>query len=116
MALQIRLEYVVLRCADLERSRAFYQALGLKLEAEQHGRGAPHYSTKIGEVVVELYPLGEKPSSGLRLGLHVRHLEITVAMLKAVGADIVRADLAASVPSAVIRDPDGHEVAIRERR
>jgi catechol 2,3-dioxygenase-like lactoylglutathione lyase family enzyme len=38
------LDHVVLRCADLERSRAFYEALGLTVVPEQHGAGPAHFS------------------------------------------------------------------------
>jgi len=62
------LAYVVLRCADLERSRGFYEALGLRLSAEQHGKGPKHYASNVGGVVLELYPLAGNLTSGLRLG------------------------------------------------
>jgi catechol 2,3-dioxygenase-like lactoylglutathione lyase family enzyme len=47
---------IVLRCADVERAREFYETLGLTLVAEQHGAGPRHYSTTIGRTVLELYP------------------------------------------------------------
>src|SRR6185436_14374387 len=65
------LAYVVLRCSDLERSRRFYEALGLALRAEQHGAGATHYSMTLGDVVIELYPVQAEPSVGVRVGLRV---------------------------------------------
>lgn len=106
------LEYVVLRCADLERSRSFYEAIGLRFVAEQHGRGARHYSCAVGAVVIELYPLRDKPSSGVRLGLRVTSIDPVMEALKGLGAEIVRAD--DTERSAVLRDPDGHEISLRQ--
>jgi lactoylglutathione lyase len=111
---QIELEYVVLRCRDLEQSRAFYSALGLELAQEQHGKGAPHYSCNLGRVVIELYPLVGKESAGVRLGLRLVSVRSAVTAAVKAGATVVRLDVDAIVPSAVLRDPDGHEIAIVE--
>ena len=43
----VELSLVVLRCADLERTRRFYEALGLTLMPEQHGSGPRHYSARL---------------------------------------------------------------------
>jgi lactoylglutathione lyase len=105
------LEYLVLRCSDLERSRTFYEALGLQLTHEQHGRGTPHYSCNLGETVLEPYPLSGRPSSGARLGLRVASVRATVEAMARIGADV---RVAPDGASAVIRDPDSHEIAIVE--
>jgi lactoylglutathione lyase len=108
------LEYVVLRCADLERSRSFYEALGLRPEREQHGRGPVHYSCDLGGVVLELYPLGRSRTSGVRLGIRVRSVGETVESLRRIGAAVIRAQTDEQPGSAVVRDPDGHEIALTE--
>ena len=46
------LSYVVLRCVDLERTREFYEAMGLQLVPEQHGSGLKHYSCDVGGVIL----------------------------------------------------------------
>ena len=109
----LSLEYIVLRCADLERSRAFYEALGLVLVPEQHGQGARHYSCAIGEIVLELYPLSAGSTSGVRLGFRVPDVAVAVEAATSVGGEVVRVASAGSSPSALLRDPDGHEVALR---
>ena len=38
-----KLNLVVIRAAELERSQRFYEALGLRFSHEQHGRG-PEFS------------------------------------------------------------------------
>lgn len=106
----ITLEYVVLRCHDLERSRAFYEALGLRPVSEQHGKGARHYACDLGGIVLELYPFSGKPSSGLRVGIRVANVAATVAALKQSGGDLHRAQ----PHSAVVLDPDGHEIHLTE--
>src|SRR5687767_1878826 len=108
------LEYVVLRCADLERSRSFYEAVGLSFVPEQHGRGARHFSCVVGAVVIELYPLRDKPSTGVRLGLRVASLAAAVEALRLLGAEIVRIDSNDPERTATVRDPDGHEIALRQ--
>jgi catechol 2,3-dioxygenase-like lactoylglutathione lyase family enzyme len=96
------LTLLVLRVTDLERSRAFYAALGLAPVAEQHGRGPAHYSCTLGALVLELYPArpGEAVG-GLRLGLRVP--TETVAALAA-GGWIVEGH--------VVRDPDSNVIAL----
>lgn len=37
MAGSIELDHLVVRCADLEASRAFYEAIGLVFAKERHG-------------------------------------------------------------------------------
>jgi catechol 2,3-dioxygenase-like lactoylglutathione lyase family enzyme len=52
-----RLRTLVLRCSDIDRSQRFYSALGLVFEFERHGNGPGHYSTDVGGLVLELYPV-----------------------------------------------------------
>lgn len=111
---QVGLDYLVLRCADLERSRAFYEALGIQLVPEQHGRGHPHYSGAVGSVVLELYPLSGKPTSGARLGIRVSDLAAIVEAMNRIGAEVVRVGTESAPDSVVLRDPDGHEIAVTQ--
>ena len=60
---------IVLKCARLDRSRAFYAALGLQPMPEQHGTGPVHYSCTLGGVVLELYRASESVTDGVRLVL-----------------------------------------------
>lgn len=105
------LAYLVLRCADLERSRSFYEALGFAVVSEQHGAGPKHHACTAGNVVVELYPLGSERSSGVRLGLCVDDVEALVDAVRSLGGEIVRVD----AQGALVRDPDGHTVHLTPR-
>jgi catechol 2,3-dioxygenase-like lactoylglutathione lyase family enzyme len=110
----IRLDYVVLRCADLARSRRFYEALGLRFEEQQHGRGAPHLSANIGGVVLELYPLSTRSSAGLRFGLRVQDLALVLDGLARVESSAVVRIREDGPGTALLRDPDGHEVELSQ--
>jgi catechol 2,3-dioxygenase-like lactoylglutathione lyase family enzyme len=104
---------IVLRCADVERAREFYEALGLVLVAEQHGGGPRHYSTTIGGTVLELYPRGAAETRGLRLGLSLSDLAAAVGAVGRTGGRVVRTD-AAPTPFAIVEDPDGHTIELRQ--
>ncbi|APR81072.1 Hypothetical protein A7982_06419 [Minicystis rosea] len=99
-----RLTYLVLRCADLEASRRFYEVLGFTVTPEQHGTGPQHHACRAGDVVLELYALGAEKSTGARLGLVVEDVEHAIFAVREAGGAIVRA----GVDEAVLRDPDGH--------
>ena len=65
----MRLTLLVLRCANVETTRRFYESLGLVFEREKHGSGPEHYSVVLDGTVLELYP-GEATDS-VRIGLQV---------------------------------------------
>lgn len=100
------LTLVVLRCADLERSRQFYEALGLTLIREQHGTGPQHYSARVGKTVLEFYPDASGSTRGVRLGLQLIDLGAAISALAKIGA----------VPRpgspVTIDDPDGHRLEL----
>jgi len=112
----IDLTVLVLRCSDIERSRVFYERLGLRFVAEKHGSGREHYSTRIGSVVLELYPRTDADTRGLRIGFSIRDLATTLEVLQRNGSSPIRVALDASPPSALIRDPDGHWIELTQVR
>jgi hypothetical protein len=46
----------VLRVDDIEKMRAFLEALGLTFVREKHGSGPEHYSCERNGRVLEIYP------------------------------------------------------------
>jgi catechol 2,3-dioxygenase-like lactoylglutathione lyase family enzyme len=105
---------VVLRCANLELSRAFYAALGLTLISEKHGSGPDHYSCTLGDLVLEFYPLGRSAgTSGLRIGFRVPSVSVAVAAIRDAKVGEVLS-LGDAPPSAVVQDPDGHKLQLEE--
>ena len=102
------LTLVVLRCRDLELSRSFYEALGLTFAPEKHGSGPEHYSTRLAQTVLELYPAAE-PATPMRIGLRVDNFQ---HVLVALASSVMRENTDTSPQSALLRDPDGNKVEI----
>jgi predicted enzyme related to lactoylglutathione lyase len=112
------LKLVVLKTAQLDRAREFYAALGVAFAEEQHGTGPLHYAGRVGDAVLELYPLPEGvslPDVTTRLGFAVDRLDEVMETIRRRGGDVV------SPPKrtewgyrAVVRDPDGRAVELYE--
>lgn len=110
------LKLLVLRTPQVDRLRAFYQALGVELIEERHGSGPLHYVGQIGDATLEIYPLSDEGCSTdttTRLGFAVERLAEVVQALREAGMVI------ASEPRqtawglrAVVRDPDGRAVEL----
>lgn len=107
-----KLGLVVLRCSDIERSRHFYEALGVSFAAEQHAAGPLHYSTTLGGTVLELYPARTTPVTHTRLAFSVADLVAVLDLLRDSPNTIVRAEPNATPPFALLRDPDGNHVEL----
>lgn len=105
---------IVLRCSDIERSRAYYECLGLRFVREQHGSGPEHYSTRVGTLVLELYPRKDAETSGLRIGFSVPELTATLQRLERSGSIVHRVAREATPPYALLRDPDGHWIELSQ--
>lgn len=106
-----RLTHLVLRVRDLQRSRRFYEALGLAFVEEQHGVGPVHYSCELGATVFELYPIGTRSSAPTRFGLCIDSIRAAEDQLMGSGLlDVV----ARSEPEGMLtlRDPDGNTIDI----
>ncbi len=113
---QPRLNLIVLRVADIDRSAAFYQPLGLVFDRHSHGAGPEHLAAALGDVVFELYPASDKQpvTASVRIGFSVDDLDLTIQRCMAVpDAKLV------SPPQnsewgyrAVVADPDGHRVEL----
>ena len=118
------LSSLVLFTGDIEQARAFYRAVGLALDDEDHGDGPVHYATDISGVHFALFEAG--PGSGRAPqwrdtgssfpGFYVASLDGTVATLTAQGATVLAAHEARDWGCrAVIEDPDGRPIEINQR-
>lgn len=77
---------LVIRASDIEKSLAFYRALGLSFIREQHGAGPIHYSCESGGFVFEIYPARAEDSHDSRMiGFKVESLDETLARLSELG-------------------------------
>ena len=86
------LKLLVLRTPQLDRLRRFYHVLGIDFAEERHGSGPLHFAGRVGNAVLELYPLsseGETVDRSLRLGFSVTDLSAMILSLEADGATIV---------------------------
>ncbi|MBL8795067.1 MAG: VOC family protein [Planctomycetia bacterium] len=115
----VLLNLVVLCSPDIERSRAFYEALGLRFQLERHGSGPEHYACELGKTVLEIYPrtLGQAVAPCTRFGFSVASIEEVVVRLARMNIYPV-AEPRASLwgRRAVLQDPDGHRVELLEPR
>jgi lactoylglutathione lyase len=115
---------LVLFSANLERARAFYRAVGLNLDDEDHGGGPVHYAADVGGIHFAIF--AAQPSSGpaprLREaassfpGFYVTSLDDTLAALAALGAPVLTTHQARDWGCrVVVEDPDGRAVEINQR-
>ena len=109
------LNLLVLRCGNLERSKAFYSLFGMAFVKEQHGNGPAHYSFTSDGGTFELYPTegGAPDQTGLGFvtgdldGLHMLLRRNQFAPREIRDTELGRMFVA--------RDPDGRRVEVRAR-
>lgn len=113
---------MVLRCSDLEASRAFYTALGLAFQTEQHGKGPVHYSCQLGDLILELYPgkpgsaPGRTQAGATMHGFLTESLDSVLENLQALGTEIVHPPTDSPWGRrSVVLDPDGRAVELMQR-
>jgi len=113
----IKLNLLVIRSPDIDRSARFYELLGLVFTKHAHGTGPQHYAAELGSAVFEIYPRtdAKDSTSRTRLGFRVASLDQTIAALQQSGAKIVSSPK--DTPwgrRAVVDDPDGHRVELTQ--
>ena len=112
---------IVLRAADIDKSRAFYVAVGLSFVEEQHGNGPIHLACKTDTLVVEIYPgedapqLDAKHSGATMLGFNVESLDAVLSELRVL--DVAPKSAPKVAPWGQwtnVVDPDGCVVQLNE--
>lgn len=115
-----QLNLVVLRAARLDRTRRFYEALGVRFVHEQHGDGPPHLAATLPSgLVLELYPRevieGRWAVDEVRLGFLVADVDKAVRDVTAAGGQPVSSPKATVWGRrAVVEDPDFRRVELLE--
>jgi len=105
----MQLNLLVLRCNNLETTKVFYEKLGLEFIKEKHGKGVEHYSTYVGEMVLELYPLKDKfQIEQSRLGFRVEP-----SCLENLKNDIISQYEFNGQNIVVVQDPDGRKIELQ---
>jgi len=112
------LNLLVIRAADPPRLVEFYTKLGLSFVKERHESGPAHYSCDTGGSVFEIYPLTKhgQPTTGTRLGFGVSSLnEVLQEIKRSDSSRVVQPPQETAWGlTAVIADPEGHKVELRE--
>jgi predicted enzyme related to lactoylglutathione lyase len=112
----VKLSLLVLKTRQLDRLKAFYAALGIAVTEERHGGGPTHHAGRVGDVVLELYPLPEDAGPAdatTRLGFVVPDLDAAVHALEAAGGTVAARPRTTDWGyRAVVRDPDGRAVEL----
>jgi lactoylglutathione lyase len=119
--IQISLSLTVLRNSNLDACLAFYGALGLTFQQEQHGSGPIYYSCELGPTVVEIYPgapgaaPGRKHGGATMLGFAVQSLDAVLDALRLLGVEPTAPPKASAWGRRVlVIDPDGRAIDLSE--
>lgn len=114
----VLLTLLVLKSRQVEQVRTFYQALGIAFTEEQHGKGPHHYAGRVGDVVIEVYPLPDDGTvdTSTRLGFTVGNLPEMIQALQGIGTWVVKQPTQTAWGfQAVVKDPDGRSVELTQR-
>jgi catechol 2,3-dioxygenase-like lactoylglutathione lyase family enzyme len=116
---KVSLSLLVLKTRQVDDLRRFYGRLGIDFAEERHGRGPVHYARRVGDIVLEIYPLAgdDVPvDATTRLGFNVEDLSEVVQAMRSSGAAIVNEpEKNERGARAVVRDPDGRSVELYQR-
>ena len=116
---EVSLRLLVLKTPRVDRLRAFYHTLGIDSTEERHGEGPLHYTARVGDTILELYPLSGEAGSAdttTRLGFAVSNLAEVIQTLKDAGAAIVREPQPTPWGlRAMVRDPDGRTIELYQK-
>lgn len=106
----MKISLLVIRCHDIEVSKAFYERLGLHFQKEKHGKGLEHYSCEYEDTVFELYPKTIQTGlDNIRIGFKVTDINLIISQL-----EILSSYEFAGNKIYVVLDPDGRKVEISE--
>lgn len=113
-----RLNLIVIRSLEPERTVAFYRRLGIEFQQEQHGQGPLHFAAEMAGLVFEVYPAQSfaDVDSTTRLGFAVEDIDNAVNSLRSAGVTIIQEPQKSKWGiRAVVRDPDGRAVELTQR-
>jgi hypothetical protein len=89
------------------------------MKEERHGKGPAHFAGRVGDAVLEIYPLSSNDTpvdTTTRLGLTVDNLAGAVQAVRVTGPAVVTEPQATEWGfRAVVRDPDGRSVELYQR-
>jgi predicted enzyme related to lactoylglutathione lyase len=114
---------LVLFAANPEATAAFYRALGLPLEDEDHGEGPVHFATELGPVHFAIYPAevaGQAPErragGSVFPGFYVDSLDRVTEALTQVGSMVLTSHQEMPWGCRIVaEDPDGRAIEINQQ-
>jgi lactoylglutathione lyase len=114
---------LVVYAADAARTAAFYRAVGVSLEDEDHGEGPVHFAADLDGVHFAVYPAqapGRAPArraaGGSFPGFYVTSLDQVTAALAGLGAPVLQAHEEMPWGCRILaEDPDGRPVEVNQR-
>jgi lactoylglutathione lyase len=109
-----KLNLVVLRSADIEAARSFYECFDMGFQRHRHGQGPEHYAAEHDDIVFEIYPAaGQAEPDSAGLGFVVADLRATTARLCDAGYTPGEISTNAWGTTFVVRDSDGRRVEVQ---
>ena len=112
----MELNLLVIRTGDPKRLADFYSLFNIAFSYHRHGNSPFHYGAKIGEVLLEIYPLSKNQQGAdinLRTGFSVDDFDTVIERLKLAN---VKFDVEPKETDfgfmAVIFDPDGRKIEL----
>ena len=114
--MEIRL--IVIRTSDQKRLADFYSLLGLSFDYHKHGNSPMHYSTTIGTLVLEIYPLSKSQTEidkNLRLGFAIDNFEETLKVLNTKQIAFSEPILTEFGFLTILLDPDGRKIELYKK-
>ncbi|WP_231401913.1 VOC family protein [Panacibacter microcysteis] len=108
-----------MRTGDTKRLADFYSLFGLIFEFHKHGNSPFHYSAKIGQTVLEIYPLTKsqkEADKNLRLGFGIDNFDQTVLSLKELKVSFSLEPTQTDFGfMAIISDPDERKIELYKK-
>ena len=114
-----KLSLIAIRSDKPKELSELYELFGLNCEYHRHGKRTLHYSTEIGGIVFEIYPLTknqENRDKTLRLGFTIDNLDATIEILKTRNVKIVREPKESELGYvSIVKDLDGRRIELKEK-
>jgi lactoylglutathione lyase len=107
----MNLTYLVIKCNNLEKSKAFYEAITFHPIKEKHGNGVEHYSFKVNDLIMELYPSDREIEGTLILGFEIK-IPIEEIMQRLFSITYQQELIQNKDGKFSIEDPDGNKIHI----
>lgn len=102
----MNLKLLVIRCLNIEKSKAFYEKLGFIFVLEKHGKGVEHYCATNYGFVFELYPSNkDNQVCNTRLGFELLNKENLIS-------EYIDSYDFNNKTIYILQDPDGRKIEI----